>query len=100
MVTERQPPGAGPGLGKMAEQLLGWPSPERILAELQRLNNNLELYQPDIQRLSRAMEGLSANDLRNLAAALNGVKVGDLLRIMNEFTHLGSQIYERLWGKR
>jgi len=84
----------------MAEKLLGWPSPEKFLSELQRLNYNLEVYHPDIQRLSKALEGLSANDLRNLAAALNGVKVGDLLRILNEFTHLGSQIYERLWGKR
>jgi len=100
MVMGNQQPGAGPGLGKMAEQFFGWPSPEKILAELQRLNNNMEAIQPDLRRLAKSMEGMSADDLRNLAAALNGVRVGDLLRIMNEFIHLGNQIYERLWGKR
>jgi len=89
-----------PGLGKMAEQFFGWPDPQKVLAELQRLNNNIETIQPDIHRLAQSLEGISGADIRNLSAALGNIKAGDLLRLLNEFTHLGSQIYEKLWGKK
>ncbi len=94
------PPG---GTGPWAEtigKMMGLPSPEKILGELQRLNNNLEILQPDINRLSKSMEGMSAADLRNLSAALGNLRAGDMMRMLNEFTHLGNQIYEKLWGKK
>lgn len=100
MVSGGQQP---PGASQMAEYLgkmMGLPSPEKVLGELQRLNNNIETIQPDIHRLAQSMEGIKTDDLRNLTAALNGIKVGDLMRLLNEFNHLGSQIYERLWGKK
>ncbi len=100
MVQEHQLP---PGAAQMADYLgkmFGLPSPEKILGELQRLNNNIETIQPDIHRLAQSLEGIRTDDLRNLSAALNGIKVGDMMRILNEFTHLGNQIYEHLWGKK
>ena len=74
-------------------KMLGMPSPEKVLGEMQRLNNNLELLQPDIHLLAEAMQGLSGNDIRNLSAALGNITV-------NEFTNLVKQVYEKLWGKK
>jgi len=99
MTMPGQQPGQ-PGIGKMAEQLLGWPDPKRVLTELQRLNNNMEMMQPDIHRLAQSLEGISGADIRNLSASLSNIKAGDLMRILNEFHQLASQIYEKLWGKR
>lgn len=94
-----QPPGSAQVIDTLGK-MMGLPSPEKILGELQRLNNNLETIQPDIHRLAQAMEGISGADIRNLSAALGNIRAGDLMRILNEFTHLGSQIYEKLWGKK
>lgn len=89
-----------PGVSEMMERFLGLPSPEKVIGELQRLNNNLEILQPDIHKLSLALDGLDKNQIANLTAALNGVNVGNAMRILNEFNHLGKQVYERLWGKQ
>jgi len=89
--------------GPMAEaikSLLGLPSPEKILEEVQRLNNNIEMIQPDIHKLAKSMEGMSGADLRNLSAALGNLRAGDMMRMLNEFTMLGNQIYDKLWGKK
>jgi len=83
-------------LGKM----LGVPSPEKVLGEMQRLNHNLEILQPDIHLLAQAMQSISGNDIRNLSATLSNMKAGDLLRMLKEFINLGNQIYEKLWGKK
>ena len=90
----------GQGFGRMAEQVFGWPSPEKVLQELQRLNNNMETMQPDIHRLAQSLEGISGNDIRNLSAALGNIHAGDLLRSFNQFNLLAEQIYEKLWGKK
>jgi len=100
MVGGMEPGSAQQGLGKMAEQLLGWPSPDKVFAELQRLNNNMEMLAPDLRKLAAALDGDRVTDIRNLTSALNAVKVGDMLRILNEFNRLGGQVYERLWGSR
>ncbi len=100
MTMPGQQPGQPPGLGKMAEQLLGWPDPQKILGELQRLNNNIEMMHPDIHRLAQALEGISGADIRNLSASLGNIKAGDLLRLLNEFNQLSGHIYEKLWGKK
>ena len=89
-----------PGLGKMAEQFFGWPDPQKVLAELQRLNNNIEMMHPDIHRLAQALEGISGADIRNLSASLGNIKAGDLMRLLNEFNQLAGHIYEKLWGKK
>jgi len=100
MTTAGQTPGQGAAVAEALGKMLGVPSPEKVLGELQRLNNNLEFLQPDIHLLAQAMQGLSGNDIRNLSAALSNIKSGDLLRMLNEFTNLGTQIYDKLWGKK
>jgi len=92
-----------PGAQQAAEavgKMLGLPSPEKVLGELQRLNNNIEIIQPDIHLLAQALQGLSGADIRNLSATLGNIKAGDLMRLLNEFNLLSGQIYEKLWGKR
>ena len=100
MTMPGQQPGPGGQVPDAILKMLGVPSPEKVLGEMQRLNNNLEILQPDIHLLAQAMQGLSGNDIRNLSASLNNMKPGDMLRMLNEFNHLGSLIYEKLWGKK
>ncbi|KKM83107.1 hypothetical protein LCGC14_1312790 [marine sediment metagenome] len=95
----QQQPGSSP-VAEVLQKMMGFPSPEKVLGELQRLNNNIETIQPDIHRLAQSLEGISGADLRNLSAALGNINAGDLLRMLNEFTALGSQLYEKLWGKK
>ena len=87
------PPGQGGQMAEALGKMLGVPSPEKVLGEMQRLNNNLEMLQPDIHLLAQAMQSISGNDIRNLSAALSNMKAG-------EFINLGNQLYEKLWGKR
>ena len=65
-------------LGGMVQQLMGLPSPDKVLAELQRLNTNMERLTPDIHKLSSSLDGLQSSDLRNLTVILQ-------------------QIYSRIW---
>ena len=95
----QQPPGAQQ-LAEAVGKMMGLPSPEKVLGELQRLNNNIEIIQPDIHRLAQSLEGISGADIRNLSAALGNIKAGDLMRLLNEFNNLSGQIYEKLWGKK
>jgi len=95
----QQPPGTSPALEAIGK-IMGLPSPEKVLGELQRLNNNIEIIQPDIHRLAQALEGISGADIRNLSAALGNIKAGDLMRLLNEFNTLSGQIYGKLWGKK
>lgn len=81
----------------MLEKMLGWPSPEKILAELQRLNTNLEALQPNIHRLSTLAERMS--EVQNLSAALNRIDVGNIARLINEANFTIKAFYEKLWGK-
>ncbi len=95
----QQQPGTSPALEALGK-MMGLPSPEKVLGELQRLNNNIEIIQPDIHRLAQSLEGISGADIRNLSAALGNIKAGDLMRLLNEFNTLSGQIYEKLWGKK
>jgi len=98
-MTMGQPGQPMPGLGEAMEKFLGIPAPGVMLAELQRLNNNMEIMAPDLHKLANALEKLQSDDMRNLSAALNSIKAGDFLRTLNGFTSLMQQIYEHLWGK-
>jgi len=92
-----------PGASQVAEYLgkiMGLPSPEKILGELQRLNNNLELLQPDLNKLAKFLDGGGQSELKNLTAALNKVDLVNMMRVIQDFNHTSNQIYEKLWGKR
>jgi len=90
----------GPGLGEAFEKFLGLPNPGALLAELQRLNSNMEMLQPDLHKLADGLDKMKSDDIRNLSAALNNIKAGDILRTLNSFSILMQQIYDRLWGKK
>lgn len=99
MVNQRQVPPGGGAVGDMFERMTGWPSPEKVLSEMQRLNNNMEVIQPDLHKLAQAMDGLNRADIQNLTAVLGQVKMGDTMRVLNEFSALIRLVYEKLWGK-
>lgn len=100
MVTGGRQPGAAPGVGEAIEKMLGLPSPDKVLGEMQRLNNNLELLQPDIHKLANAFDGLGRNEISNLSAALNKVDLGNVMRVLNDFNQTSKMVYEKLWGKK
>ena len=87
-------PGApGPqGWGEAFQQMMGLPSPDKIMAELQRLNQNLENLTPDLRKIAASIDGLSPSDVKALASALESAKFGEL-------TQLLGKLYNRIWGK-
>lgn len=87
--------GPGQGQGPMSEwfsKMTGLPPPDQLYAELQRANRNMEMMAPYLQKISSAVEGLSASDIRSLANAIQGVKLQDLNATLNKF-------YSRIWGR-
>lgn len=100
MVMPNQQPGGESQVMKAIGQALGLPSPDKILFELQRLNNNIEMIQPDIHRLAQSLEGITGQDIGNLAIALGQISTGDLSKILNELNLLAKDFYGKLWGKK
>ena len=78
------PPGA---LSEAFEKATGMPSPDKLLAEIQRLNSNMEKMAPDLNKIATSIEGLSAQDIRGLTQVL--AKVAEAIQ----------QIYKRIWGR-
>jgi len=99
MTYSPQGQGGQPGLGGILELLKNLPAPDKLYTELLRLNNNMEAMAPDLHKLAQASDGPMGADLRALTTALNGARIGDMLRELDEFNRLGGQIYKRLWGK-
>lgn len=79
--------------------LANLPAPEKVFAELQRLNNNMERLQPDLHKLATSLEGFNASDLRTLGAQIQGLRVQEMLTSMTEFNSTMKAIYGKLWGK-
>lgn len=65
-------------------EMMGFPSPDKVFAEMQRLNNNLEKMQPDLHKLAQATDGLSPTELRNLTQVLQSIRTPELLKALNE----------------
>jgi len=87
--------------------VLGWlevlgklPSPDKVFAELQRLNNNLEKMQPDLTKIGKAVDGLYLQDIRNLALTLQGMKISEMLLALNEANSTIKNLYDKLWSKK
>lgn len=87
--------------------VLGWlevlgklPSPDKVFAELQRLNNNLEKMQPDLTKIGKAVDGPYLQDVRNLTLTLQGIKISEMLLALNEANSTIKNLYDRLWGKK
>lgn len=78
------------GWGEMLEKVTGFPAPEKIMGELQRLNTNIEGVAPDLHKIAASVDGLTAADVRMLASV--GAKIHDLTAQLQKF-------YSRLWGR-
>ncbi len=84
-------PGQGP-LSELFEKATGMPSPDKLLAEIQRLNSNMEKMAPDLHKIATSIDGLSAQDIRGLTQVLQHAKIA-------EATSLLQKIYNRIWGR-
>ena len=83
----------GPGaLSEAFEKATGMPSPDKLLAELQRLNSNIEKLAPDLHKLATSTDGFSAQDIKGLTQVLQQAK-------LSEVKNLLQQIYNRVWGR-
>ena len=76
------------------------PAPEKVLFEIQRLNNNMERIMPDLSKMTHALEGVTGQDIRSLSMAIQGIKVSEVLLVMNDVNSTINKLYERLWGKK
>jgi hypothetical protein len=85
---------------ELLKGLANLPAPEKVYYELQRFNNNMERIQPDLAKLAKSLEGVNPGDIRNLALALQGMKVSEMLLVMNDTNSTISKLYEKLWGKK
>jgi len=83
------PPGV---LAEAFEKATGMPSPDKLLAEIQRLNSNMEKMAPDLHVLATSIEGFSAQDIKGLTQVLQQAK-------LSEVKNLLQQIYNRIWGR-
>jgi len=88
-------------------QKFGWmdvisklPSPDKVFTELQRLNNNLERMQPDLNKLAKAVDGLYVQDIRNLTLVLQSMRIPEMLLTLNQVSSTIKALYEQLWGKK
>jgi hypothetical protein len=100
MAMQREAPNAVETGLQLLGNLSKLPAPDKVFFELQRFNNNMEKIQPDMARLAKALEGVNGSDIRNLALALQGIKVSELLLAVNEANSTISKLYEKLWGKK
>ena len=87
---------ATPNLWEMLGQI-GFPPPQQLLQEMQRFNANLERLGPDVHKLADASQAIS-----RLASAVEGIKPGEIQRLtqaLEEASHTGERLQQRLWGK-
>ncbi len=93
-------PGGKSGLEQLLGGLAGLPSPDKLFAELQRLNNNLEKMQPDMAKIAKSVDGLYLQDIRNLTMTLQGMKISEMLLSLNQANSNISTLCNHLWGKK
>lgn len=98
MAIDPRTPGAG--LSDWFTQLARLPSPEKLFTELQRLNNNLEKMQPDMDKIAKAVDGLYLNDIRLLTQTLQGMKINEMLLALSQTNTNINRLTEHLWPKK
>jgi uncharacterized protein VirK/YbjX len=96
-----QPGGAGVGATALEwlQTLAKLPSPDKVFAELQRLNNNLERIQLDkvLAELQRLNGTIAA--VQSLPQTVQSLRVPELLRALNETNDTLKKFYDKIWGR-
>jgi hypothetical protein len=76
------------------------PAPEKVFQEIQRLNNNLERLAPDLDKLSRVLDGINGSDLRQLSIQMGNLRINEMLLALGDTNSTIKNLYDRLWGKK
>ncbi len=84
----------------MVKMLANLPAPEKVYVEIKRFNDNMERIQPDLSKMAKILEGVHPADIRNLTTTLQGMKVSEMLLVLNDANSTIKQLYDRLWGKK
>ena len=51
-------------------------------------------------KIGRAVEGPMITDLHNLIAAIQGMKIADVILVLGQANSVIKNLYEKLWGKK
>lgn len=76
----------------------GFPAPQAAMAEVQRLNNLLEMLAPDLHLIAQGVGSmqLMAEGLEKL----DPEQIQQLIAAMNAAGATGDKFYEQLWGNK
>lgn len=90
------PPGS---LAEMFQRMTGWPSPDKLFAELQRLNNNMERLEPDLAKIAKSTDGLNPSEIRLLTQVLQGMNTSQMISTLKDVRDTIEKLIGKLWGR-
>lgn len=76
----------------------GFPAPQAAMAEVQRLNNLLEMLAPDIHKIAGGIDSMQL--MAQGLDKLDPEQIQQLIAAMNGASATGDKFFEQLWGNK